>query len=192
MSVSHILLIHGYSETSLSSYSDFPTILTGVGYTVDQVVLSAFNSLDDTITIDDLALALEEHAQDLEARGWNFPAAAVVCHSTGALVARRWILNRRQQSALASIPSHLITMAGANHGSTLAQVGKSVLGYVQKLLQKHVLSVGAAVLTDLDYGSDFLLRLNYEWLTAASNGLLNDIFIFSMGGDSIGNDPVVD
>jgi hypothetical protein len=192
MSVSHILLIHGYSETTLSSYSDFPTILTGVGYTVDQVVLSAFNSLDDTITIDDLALALEEHAQDLEARGWNFSAAAVVCHSTGALVARRWILNRRQQSALASIPSHLITMAGANHGSTLAQVGKSVLGYVQKLLQKHVLSVGAAVLTDLDYGSDFLLRLNYEWLTAASNGLLNDIFIFSMGGDSIGNDPVVD
>src|SRR5271154_4408165 len=102
MAVEHILLVHGYSETSLDAYSDFPKILSGSGYTVDQIVLSAFNSLDDSITIDDLALALEEHARDLEAAGWNFTNAAIICHSTGALVARRWILNRRQDSAGAS------------------------------------------------------------------------------------------
>jgi hypothetical protein len=191
VSVDHILLVHGYSETSLSAYSDFPRILTSKSFTVSQVVLSAFNSLDDDVTIDDLALALEEHAQDLEAQGWNFSNAAVICHSTGSLVSRRWILNRRQLRATSSVPSHLITMAGANHGSTLAQVGKSVLGYVEKLLLDHVLSVGAGVLTDLDYGSDFLLRLNHEWLTARNGGLLDDVFVFSMGGDSIGSDPAM-
>lgn len=191
MSVERILLVHGYSETSLGAYSDFPSMLTKAGYTVDQIVLSAFNSLDDQITIDDLAFALEEHARDLEAGGWDFSKAAVVCHSTGALVARRWLLNRRQANKGSSVPSHFITMAGANHGSTLAQVGKSVLGYVQKLLQKHVLSVGAGVLADLDYGSDFLLRLNRQWLVAANAGLLDDVFIFSMGGDCLGNDSAV-
>jgi hypothetical protein len=189
VSVDHILLVHGYSETSLSAYSTFPQVLSSKGFTVDQIVLSAFNSLDDNVTIDDLAYALEEHAQDLEAKGWNFSNAAVISHSTGALVTRRWLLNRRQSSPTSSVPSHLITMAGANHGSTLAQVGKSVLGYVEKLLLKHVLAVGAAVLTDLDYGSDFLLRLNHDWLTASNGGLLDDVFIFSMGGDSIGSDP---
>lgn len=191
MSVDHILLVHGYSETSLGAYSDLPKILSSKGFTVSQIVLSAFNSLDDEVSIDDLALALEEHAQDLEAQGWNFSNAAVICHSTGALVARRWILDRRQLNASSSVPSHLITMAGANHGSTLAQVGKSVLGYVQKLLFKHVLAVGAGVLTDLDYGSDFLLRLNHDWLSARNDGLLDNVFIFSMGGDSIGNDPTM-
>jgi hypothetical protein len=192
MSVDRILLVHGYSETSLDTYSDFPKILTEAGYMVDQIALSAFNSLDDTITIDDLAVGLEEHAQDLEARGWNFATAAVICHSTGALVARRWMLNRRQASATASVPSHLITMAGANHGSTLAQIGKSPLGYLQKLLQKKEVGVGAGVLTDLDYGRDFLLRLNRDWLTAANNGHFNDLYIFSMGGDSLGNDKAVE
>lgn len=192
MNVDHILLVHGYSETSLGAYSDLPRILTESDYTVSQIVLSAFNSLDDTVTIDDLALALEEHVQDLEAIGWALSKTAVICHSTGALVVRRWMLNRRQLSPTSSVPSHLITMAGANHGSTLAQVGKSVLGYVQKLLQDHVLSVGASVLTDLDYGSNFLLRLNREWLEASNDRLLDDVFAFSMGGDSLGNDKAVE
>lgn len=188
MSVDHVLLVHGYSETSLDAYSNFPAILNSAGYTVDSIGLSAFDSLDDTVTIDDLADGLEQHVTRLEANGWAFGNTAVICHSTGALVARRWILNRRLASKSAVIPSHLITLAGANHGSTLAQVGKSVLGYVQKLLQKHILSVGAAVLTDLDYGSDFLLRLNKEWLIARNDGTLDGIFIFSMGGDSLGSD----
>jgi hypothetical protein len=71
----------------------------------------------------------------------NVPGAwAIICHSTGALVARRWLLNRLGKGP---IPTHLITMAGANHGSTLAQMGKSVLGYVQKLFTKQSPTVGS-------------------------------------------------
>ena len=187
MSVKNILFIHGYSETSLGAYFDFPRILSGDGRDYQEVALSAFDSLDDTVSIDDLAFALEDHAANLSSkRNWDFRETAVICHSTGALVARRWMLNRLQAGAR-DLPSHLVTLAGANHGSTLAQMGKSVLGYLQKALMKHMLSVGKRVLTDLDYGSDFLLRLNREWLEAWNGcGFVGKTFIFSMGGDVLG------
>jgi hypothetical protein len=188
----NILLLHGYSETSLGAYYRIPELLEAAGYNV--VVLSAFNSLDDAVSIDDLAVALEDRIAGLEVGaalpGWNTSDCAVICHSTGALISRRWLLNR-YLAGRAQLPSHLITVAGANHGSTLAQVGKSVLGYAQKLLQDHILSVGARVLSDLDYGSDFLLRLNREWLSAWNGGLSQHTLAFSMGGDSVGRDPLM-
>ena len=128
---------------------------------VDDIVLAAFNSLDDTVTIDDLAIAMEERVTALGA-AWTAGPWAIICHSTGALIARRWLLNRLGKGP---IPTHLITMGGANHGSTLAQMGKSPLSYIQKLFAKQSPTVGANVLTDLDYGSGFLLKLNTDWMT---------------------------
>ncbi|MGD1065583.1 MAG: phospholipase, partial [Vulcanimicrobiaceae bacterium] len=140
----NILFVHGYSETSLGAYFDFPNRLqqraktAGGAPLVGNVVLSAFNSLDDGVTIDDLADALEQRVSALGPT-WTDGPWAVICHSTGALIARRWILNRLGR---APIPTHLITLSGANHGSTLAEMGKSVLGYVQKLLLKGSPTVG--------------------------------------------------
>ncbi len=193
VAVKNVLFVHGYSETSLGAYFRFPRLLNEAGIQVKPILLSAFDSLDDQVSIGDLAAALEDHVAGLEgdpAQGWDTARSAIVCHSTGALVARRWLLDRAL-AGTAPIPSHLITMAGANHGSTLAQAGKSVLGYVQKLLLKHVLTVGARVLTDLDYGSDFLLQLNRQWLEQmnAEGSALGKCFAFSMGGDTIGADP---
>jgi hypothetical protein len=194
MAVQSVLFVHGYSETSLGTYNQFPRLLSEAGLNVQPIALSAFDSLDDVISIADLAASLEDHVQRLEGAkypGWNTAGAAVICHSTGALVVRRWILDRIANDR--AIPSHLITMAGANHGSSLAQAGKSVLGYLQKLLTKHLLTVGARVLTDLDYGSDFLLKLNEEWLNAWNDPAspLSRLYAFSMGGDWIGSDPIV-
>jgi hypothetical protein len=184
------LLIHGYSETSLGVYFDMPDRIKAALAHVDRIVLAAFNSLDDTVTIDDLAVAMEHRVRSLEnTKQFTTSGSAVICHSTGALIARRWILNRLSSGG--AIPSHLITMAGANHGSTLAQMGKSVLGYFQKLLSKHLPTVGASVLTDLDYGSDFLLRLNREWMDCWNNGSLAGLYAFSLGGDSVGGDPAL-
>jgi hypothetical protein len=193
MAVKNVLFVHGYSETSLGAYYRFPQLLGAAGLNVKPILLSAFDSLDDQVSIADLAAALEDHVAGLEddlAQGWDTADSALVCHSTGALVARRWMLDRAI-AGTSPIPSHLVTMAGANHGSTLAQAGKSVLGFVQKLLLKHVLTVGARVLTDLDYGSDFLLQLNRQWLERMNdaNGALAKCFVFSMGGDTFGLDP---
>lgn len=191
----HVLFVHGYSETSLGAYSRFPALLAAAGLHVEPIVLSAFDSLDDQISIADLAAALDDHVVELErssALGWDTANCAVVSHSTGALIARRWMLDRALRGD-PRVPSHLVTMAGANHGSSLAQAGKSVLGYLQKLLFKHVIDVGARVLTDLDYGSDFLLQLNRDWLTATNDDAspLASVYAFSMGGDWIGADPVM-
>jgi hypothetical protein len=191
-----VVLVHGYSETSLGAYQNFPELLHAAGF--HAIVLSAFDSLDDVVTIDDLANGLELRVADLEATGFNLRDAAFVCHSTGALVVRRWILNRRAAAKspdLAVLPARLVTMAGANHGSSLAEIGKTPLGYLQKLLFKHVLSVGKCVLTDLQYGSDFLWRLNDEWMTAWNDPvhpLLSQVLVFSMGGDFIGNDKAME
>ncbi len=187
-----IVLVHGYSETSLAAYQHLPELLNQSGY--DTIVLSAFDSLDDFVTIDDLALAFEMRVADLEATGFSTATAAFVCHSTGALIVRRWMLNRRAAAATpdkAVLPARVVTMAGANHGSSLAEIGKTPIGYLQKLLSKHVLAVGKQVLTDLDYGSDFLWRLNDEWMRAWNDSvypLPAQVLVFSLGGDFIGND----
>ena len=201
--VRHIVFIHGYSESTLGAYFDFPSRLSAAtGVPVEQIFLSAFDSLDDDVTIDDLADALESRVVPLEGRGVDIGAAAFIAHSTGALIARRWMLNRvvrnRARAAVPgadalALPSHFVSMAGANHGSSLAQTGKSWLGYMQKLWNNHILSVGKRVLTDLDYGSEFLLRLNRQWLDETlPGGDLASLFVFSMGGDSKGSDFGVD
>ncbi|HEV3158057.1 MAG TPA: hypothetical protein VGZ00_11995 [Candidatus Baltobacteraceae bacterium] len=193
---SHALLIHGYSESSLASYAAFPSVLAKTAPELgNRIALSAFDSLDDGVTIDDLADGLEIRMLALEAQGWKTNDAAVICHSTGALVARRWMLNRLGTDK--PLPTHFISMAGANHGSSLAQMGRTPLSYAHEYLTKKSVGVGARVLIDLDYGSDFLLRLNREWLTHRFAVPKNDdqrlagMYVFSMGGDSLGPDPAV-
>src|ERR1700690_2130169 len=127
--IDRVVLAHGYSETSLGSYYDIPELLAAAGF--ETIVLSAFDSLDDHVSIDDLAEALEDRLPQLQG---DLSRTAVVCHSTGALVVRRWMLNRVLRAraattaapATADLPARLITMAGANHGSSLAEIGKSV------------------------------------------------------------------
>jgi hypothetical protein len=187
--------MHGYSETALGAYQHLPELLNAAGY--DTIVLSAFDSLDDFVTISDLADALEMRVADLEATGFDVRDTSLVCHSTGALIARRWILNRRANATKpkdAVLPARLVTLAGANHGSTLAELGKSPLGYVEKLITDHVVTVGKQVLTDLDYGSDFLRRLSIEWMAAWNDAdcpLSEQVLAFSLGGDFIGNNPAL-
>src|ERR1700680_311106 len=186
MPVSHVVLVHGYSVRNLNAYANFPALRQAESYANTTIFLSAFNSLDDAITCDDLAVALEDHLSKLEAGpapDLNVATSALVCHSTGALVTRRWILNRLAEGK--SVPSHLITLAGANHGSTLAQLGETMAAHVFRKLTGNT-SVGSGVLTDLDYGSKFLLKLNREWLEKARGGILA-LYAFSMGGDSVGD-----
>ena len=178
-----ILLIHGYSVRSLNSWGQLPTLLGAEGYLSADIQLSAFVSLDDYVTCDDLAAALEDRVVDLEAAGLDLRKTAIVVHSTGALVARRWLLNRYQGSKK-PMPRTFFSAAGANHGSTLAQAGKTELAHVFREVTEKT-SVGQLVLTDLDYGSQFLHRLNREWLdawNAPGRELWKQTYCFSIGG----------
>ena len=175
-----IVMVHGYSVRSLSAYGQFPALFVAEGFTTADIELSAFDSLDNSVTCDDLAAALEEQVAALEARGLDVADAAFVVHSTGAIIVRRWMLNRLEKGQ--AQPSHFVSLAGANHGSTLAQLGVSILNRLRGTLQGAD-GVGQQVLNDLDYGSAFLRALNREWLTAFNAGRLKKTFLFSMIGD---------
>ena len=84
--VQHIIFIHGYSEQSLGAYYNFPTrVSAATGIPSTEIYLSAFDSLDDDVTIGDLADALESRIVALESNGVAIGDAAVIAHSTGAL-----------------------------------------------------------------------------------------------------------
>lgn len=181
MAVTHVLFVHGYSVRNLNTYAQFPALIRAAGYRESDIFLSAFQSLDDAVNCDDLARALEDSVAFLELTGKiELATTAVICHSTGTMIARRWILDRAGRGA--QLPSHFVSIAGANHGSTLAQLGETAAAHVFREINGGT-QVGAGVLTDLDYGSRFLLKLNGDWLEAANAGRLGRLFVFSMGGD---------
>jgi hypothetical protein len=180
--IQSVLLVHGYSVRSLNSWGRLPQLLQAGGLAPEAIFLSAFVSLDDYVTCNDLAAALEHQIAAMERAGLDLGTTAIICHSTGALVTRRWLLDRR--AAGGKTPSHLITAAGANHGSTLAQLGRTELAHVFRHLTEQT-DVGKRVLEDLDYGSTFVRTLNREWLEAWNDGgapLWKDVYCFSMGG----------
>jgi hypothetical protein len=177
--VESVILVHGYSVQTLDTYGLIPQRLAASNIATKQIYLSAYDSLNDDITCDDLALALDDQVQVLVTAGADLSNTAVIAHSTGAIVVRRWLLNR--WAAGKPLPSHFVSLAGAHHGSTVAQLGETQLAYLFRAFDGT--SVGLEVLQDLDYGSEFLLRLNEEWLDAFDAPRPPPIWIFSMIGD---------
>lgn len=89
-----VILVHGYSVRSLSTYGQLPELFVSEGIQPETIQISAFDSLDNSVTCDDLAAALEDRVAELEAAGIDIADSAIVTHSTGAMIARRWILDR--------------------------------------------------------------------------------------------------
>jgi len=177
----NVVLIHGYSCRSLSTYGNLPTVLQQHGFNASNIYLSAWDSLNDDITCTDIANALEVKIAVLETAGLDIADTAFITHSTGAIVFRRWLLTRwanRQR-----LPSHFISLAGANHGSSLAELGSTDLAQFYRWINGNT-SVGKEVLQDLDYGSVFLLALNEDWLNAYNSAQPPGTLCFSLGGDN--------
>jgi hypothetical protein len=183
----NVLLVHGYSVRNFESYGLLPRLLQNDGLSAQDIWLSAYDSLNDDITCEDLARALEARVASMEAGGIDLATTAVIAHSTGAIIARRWLLNRWKAGG--ALPSHFVSLAGANHGSTLAQLGQTQLAYIFRALGEGT-SVGLEVLQDLDYGSEFLLRLNEEWLDAYLGPSPPTTLPFSLIGDY--HDDIID
>ena len=181
----NVVLVHGYSVQSLSTYGTLPQMLQASGFNAHDIFLSAYDSLNDDITCSDLANALEVRMSGLEKAGLDMAETAIIVHSTGAIVVRRWMLNRWAATPSRPLPSHFVSLAGANHGSTLAQLGETQLAYLFRAVGGT--SVGLEVLQDLDYGSAFLLKLNEDWLDAylpsPQNPSPPSTLCFSMIGD---------
>ncbi|MEM9301914.1 MAG: alpha/beta hydrolase [Pseudomonadota bacterium] len=153
-----IVLLHGWSDSSRGFQRLARRIRTlGIEDDVREIWLGDYVSMDDEVTFDDLAAAMED--------AWKrerLPAAArsvdVVVHSTGALVVRHWMTRFRTPE---NNPVHrLLMLAPANFGSHLAHKGRSFFGRIAKGFSgPKPFQTGTHVLRGLELASPFSFHL---------------------------------
>ena len=93
-----VLFVHGWSVRHTDTYGELPAWLArqpgpdGRPFTVEDVFLGKYISFDDTVTVDDIARALESALQDqLGSRFKKGERFAAITHSTGGPVVRAWM-----------------------------------------------------------------------------------------------------
>lgn len=166
-----IVFVHGWSVRNTNTYGQLPVRLkksfkaAGVPVQVENIYLGQYVSFDDEVTLDDIArafdCALREKLYDPATKQWT--KFACITHSTGGPVARLWMDLYYGANRLTECPmSHLVMLAPANHGSALAQLGKSRLSRIKNFFEG--VEPGQRVLDWLELGSELSWDLNTKWL----------------------------
>lgn len=183
-----VIFLHGWSVTHTNTYGELPQWLESqskkgkLDIQVGNIYLGRYISFDDTVTVDDIARALDHAVRDEIAEklkhGERF---ACITHSTGGPVVRKW-MDLYYKNQLEKCPlSHLIMLAPANHGSALAQLGKSRLGRIKSFFEG--IEPGQHVLDWLELGSEMSWQLNESWLDYDCTA--NGIYSFVLTGQKI-------
>ena len=186
-----IAFVHGYSVTNTDTYGEMPNRLLreastyGYQLNIKHIFLGRYISFNDEVRLEDIARALEQAVQQQIvpnlAKGERF---ACITHSTGGPVARTWWNNFYKGQKKVCPMSHLVMLAPANHGSALAQLGKSRLSRISSWF--NGVEPGQRVLDWLELGSNDAWKLNKDWIL---NGQPNigpeGIFPFSIIGQDI-------
>ncbi len=173
-----VAILHGWSDNS-ESFKPLAKFLKRNGYSTVPIFLGDYISLRDDVKIDDVAKRMEEVVRGKMAR----PAGSrdrlngtfdLIVHSTGGLVARRWIsMHYRERSCPVR---NLVMLAPANFGSKLAHKGRSMLGRVFKGWRTG-LETGEEMLFALELSSPF------QWELAQSD-------LFAPEGSAAAGAPV--
>ncbi len=171
-----ILLIHGYStegrnNTVQAIYGSLPDDLRKeFGESViTEIDLSRWISLDDGVSLDDVAFAMDRALHSTEHEHLLKSGFHVIIHSTGALVTRNWIKNH---SPKPSPIINFIHLAGANFGSGLAHIGRGQLARWGRKIFGGTES-GIQVLRELEFGAGKTLDLHLHF-RKKGNGMLAD------------------
>lgn len=187
-----IVFIHGWSIRTTDAYGELPHRLAaelrlrGLTPRVEHIYLGKYVSFNDQVTLDDLALAFDAAVRDL-----GFSDFSAITHSTGGPLVRNWVTRfevpRLSAATSSSTPSersrlrHLVMLAPANHGSALAQLGKSRLGRLKAFFDG--VEPGQRLLDWLEHGSEEQWHLNREWLHFDAPAL--GLYPFTLTGQSI-------
>lgn len=182
-----LVFIHGYSVTSFETYGQLPLRLKkeatqrGLSLSVNDVFLTRYISFRDEIDLSDLARALE-HAV---ATSLNPDQPYVfISHSTGGPLVRLWWKMFYQDLDRNCPMTHFIMLAPANHGSALAQLGKSKLSRLKNFLEG--IEPGQGVLNWLELGSAASIELNTSWIKTGKKYISSaGVFPFVITGQSI-------
>jgi len=149
-----LVIIHGWSDNA-KSFARLGKRLVDAGAadSVTHVRLGDYISLDDHVTYDDLAEALQAAW-----RKEKLPTAPrsvdVVVHSTGGLVIRHWMTRFFRPDT--NPVFRLLMLAPANFGSPLAHKGRSFMGRIVKGFKSDKLfETGTQILKGLELASPF-------------------------------------
>lgn len=124
-----LVFIHGWSVTSTSTYGELPEVLqsraasNGLEIEIENIYLGEYISFHDEVMLEDIARAFDKARRDKLGDG----RFACITHSTGGPVVRLWIELFFKNNLTACPLSHLVMLAPANHGSSLAILGKGRL-----------------------------------------------------------------
>jgi len=165
-----LIFVHGWSVTNTDTYGELPQALAskaskfGLTINIQHIYLGRYISFHDEVTVDDIARAMNKALEDLPGNSKNsIQSFACITHSTGGPVVRHWVDRYFGAERLEDAPlSHLVMLAPANHGSTLAALGKARVGRIQAWFEG--VEPGQRVLDWLCLGSDGQWQLNKRYL----------------------------
>jgi hypothetical protein len=188
-----LVLIHGYSADA-KALQPLQQALTARGIQASNINICNYISLNNEITIKDIAEALDRAFRMNPLLAGDDQEFDAIVHSTGMLVIRSWLTNygaavsaNRRLRRL----KHLVGVAPATWGSPQAHKGRTWLGALVKgnrQLGPDFLNAGDQVLDGLELGSKFTWDL-------AHADLLDDEPYYDKGGATpwvtvfIGNHP---
>jgi hypothetical protein len=182
-----VVFVHGWSVTNTDTYGRLPDRLRAEGLADDtrHVFLGKYVSFRDEVYMADISrgfeAAIRDQLADLLQKKKRF---VCITHSTGGPVVRDWY-ERFYESKKRPCPmSHLVMLAPANFGSSLAQLGKKRVGRLKAWFAG--VEPGQRVLDWLELGSPEAWRLNrrlFETLSLADRDA--PVFVFSLTGQTI-------
>jgi hypothetical protein len=172
MSAPILVFIHGYSVTNLDTYGELPLRIKAEAATKNislqtaDIFLARYISFHDEVVLEDVARALEHAVNEQLQKNQRY---IFITHSTGAPLVRLWWHNFYQVTKKICPMSHLIMLAPANFGSSLAQLGKSKLSRLKNFLDG--LEPGQGILNWLELGSAEARMLNKNWILNSENAI---------------------
>ena len=182
-----LVFVHGYSVTNLDTYGELPLRLRnesqarGFEVKIENIYLGRYISFNDEVRLDDVSRAMQAAVQQQVPAGTRF---ACITHSTGGPVVRNWWHLFYENANLVCPMSHLIMLAPANHGSALAQLGKTKLSRVKSWFDG--VEPGQKILDWLELGSNEAWQLNTDWILNGGKHISeNGIFPFVLTGQDI-------
>nr|WP_320114733.1 phospholipase [uncultured Desulfuromonas sp.] len=164
-----LIFVHGWSVTNTDTYGQLPEALQAASADYDlsldlhHIYLGKYVSFHDEVTIDDIARGLHQALHDLPGNGDQIQPFSCITHSTGGPVVRYWLNRFYGPEGLSVTPlHHLVMLAPANHGSSLAILGKQRVGRIDAWFKG--VEPGQRVLDWLCLGSEGQRRLNESGL----------------------------
>ena len=120
-------LIHGWSVQETTTYQALHKGLAAFGFDLKEIFLGRYVSLENEVEIRDIAKALHRALNEQLERSWSEPFH-IITHSTGALVAKLWIVHHYTGRYAERRPlKNVVFLAGPHFGSRLAHHGRSML-----------------------------------------------------------------